>query len=134
MDMTVPSFSQLAIIPPLTGQPTHTSKPVNRIFTAILAADEILPEPKFTSLQERRRRTSLLVDVWLFISGLYRRADYYEDAKGAVDEAQLLVEGLENNIMQVEATSKALETREWGDGKSVEELWADVLAEVRSFK
>ncbi|GME42465.1 filamentation protein [Neofusicoccum parvum] len=77
---------------------------------------------------ERRHTTSLLVDVWLFIAGLYTRAALFEDAKGAVDEAFKLADNLESEISQDSSSAKAFSERGWGGGKSIEELWADIWA------
>jgi hypothetical protein len=81
-------------------------------------------------LQERRQKVSLLVSVWIFISGLYTRAEMFEDAKGAVGEALKLVEAFELEVAQQGSSSKAFADRGWGGGKSVEELWADAYAAV----
>ncbi|KAL0262247.1 hypothetical protein SLS55_003686 [Diplodia seriata] len=85
-------------------------------------------EPRFPVLQERRHTTSLLIDVWLFIAGLYARAALFEDAKGAVDEAFKLADNLESEMSQDQSSAKAFFERGWGGGKSIEELWADIWA------
>ncbi|KAK8199641.1 uncharacterized protein BKA78DRAFT_10732 [Phyllosticta capitalensis] len=87
-----------------------------------------LIEPQFPKLQERRHTTSLLIDVWLFIAGLYTRAALFEDAKGAVDEAFKLADNLEQEVAQESSSAKFFSERGWGGGKSVEELWADIYA------
>ncbi|OCL05930.1 TPR-like protein [Glonium stellatum] len=84
------------------------------------------PEPRFTVLQERRHKISLLVKVWLFISGLYTRAGMFDDAKGAIEEAVKLVESLELEVARESSSSKAFANQGWGGGKSVDELWGDV--------
>lgn len=88
-------------------------------------------EPKFPPLQERRHKISLLVQVWLFIAGLYTRADMYDDAEGAVDEAHKLVQDFEVEVSKRDPSIRAFGERGWGGGKSVEGLWGDVWAEVR---
>ncbi|EKG15875.1 Tetratricopeptide-like helical [Macrophomina phaseolina MS6] len=85
-------------------------------------------EPRFPAMQERRHTTSLLIDVWLFIAGLYTRAGLFEDAKGAVDEAFKLADNLESEVSQEQSSAKAFSERGWGGGKSIEELWADIWA------
>ncbi|KAK7532685.1 filamentation protein-like protein [Phyllosticta citricarpa] len=85
-------------------------------------------EPQFPKLQERRHTTSLLIDVWLFIAGLYTRAALFEDAKGAVDEAFKLADNLEQEVAHDSSSAKFFSERGWGGGKSVEELWADIHA------
>ncbi|OCK78023.1 filamentation protein-like protein [Lepidopterella palustris CBS 459.81] len=118
-----------AVQPPPVGyskQPPHrdTRRP-----PPLPPPDYIPPDPRFTVLMERRHKISLLVKVWLFISGLYTRAAMYEDAKGAVDEAFKLVEKLELEVAQESFNTKAFADPGWGVGKSVEELWGDVWAE-----
>lgn len=104
-------------------QDTRLPAPFPRLnFTAI--------EPRFPVLQERRHTTSLLIDVWLFIAGLYTRAALFEDAKGAVDEAFKLADNLESEVSQDQSSAKAFSERGWGGGKSIEELWADIWAGV----
>lgn len=91
----------------------------------------IPPDPRFSKLQDRRQKVSLLVDIWIFTSGLYARAQAFEDAKEAVAEALKLVENFENDLSLEFATAKALAEKGWGGGKSVEELWADAFTAVR---
>ena len=86
--------------------------------------------PRFPSAQQKRHSISLLVDVWLFVSSLYLRAELFEDAKGAVDEAQKLVKGFESDLAREESSARAFDERGWGSGKSVGRLWGDVWAEV----
>ncbi|KAL7274093.1 hypothetical protein RUND412_003014 [Rhizina undulata] len=50
-----------------------------------------LPEPNLKQEDERRIVISALRRLWLFVSGLYRRAGYAEDAAMAVEEAWGLV-------------------------------------------
>ncbi|KAF2750065.1 filamentation protein-like protein [Sporormia fimetaria CBS 119925] len=84
-------------------------------------------DPRFPAIQIRRHRLSLLVDIWLFITNLYTRADMFDDARGALAEALKLVETFEAEVAQECPSSKAFAYRGWGGGKSVEELWADVF-------
>jgi tetratricopeptide (TPR) repeat protein len=93
----------------------------------------IPPDPYFSKVQSRRQKISLLVSIWIYISGLYSRADMLNDAKDAVREAFKLVEMLESEVAQESSTSKAFASRGWGGGKSVEELWADVYTAVSQF-
>jgi cargo-transport protein YPP1 len=88
------------------------------------------PQPRFPSLQERRHKISLLVEVWVFISGLYTRASLFDDARGAYEEAFDLVQILENEVAKESSSAKAFEQKGWGAGKTVEELWADVWTQV----
>lgn len=89
------------------------------------------PVTRFPKSQERRRRTGILIRVWLLIAGFYRRAEMHEDAKGAIYEAYKLVDSLEVDVSKDASGNVKLADGGWGAGKSVEELWADVISEVR---
>jgi len=102
-----------------------------RLPTPVPDLSRSMLSPRFPLLQDRRQIISLLVEIWLFIAGLYTRAMMHTDAKGAIDEAFKLVEGLELEVSLQSSSSKAFTDRDWSGGKSVEELWADVWAEVR---
>jgi cargo-transport protein YPP1 len=86
---------------------------------------------RFSRDQERRRRIEILVRVWLLIAGFYRRAEMFEDAKGAIDEAYKLVEGQEMDVAREASGNVTIYNGGWGSTKSVEELWGDVWSEVR---
>lgn len=88
------------------------------------------PVIRFSKDQERRRRIGILVNVWLLIAGFYRRAELYEDSKGATDEAYKLVKGLELDISSDITGNPSIYDKGWGSYKSVEELWGDVWSEV----
>ncbi|KAI9841489.1 MAG: hypothetical protein M1837_000650 [Sclerophora amabilis] len=87
------------------------------------------PEPRFPREHQRRRTIGLLIKIWLLIAGLYRRAQVYDDARGAVEEAFKLAEGLEMEASRDSSASRFIDDPGWGGGKSVEELLADVWAE-----
>lgn len=89
------------------------------------------PVTRFPKDQERRRRTSILIKVWLLISGFYRRAAMYDDAKGAIEEAQKLVHGIETDVAKDHSGNVSVDHAGWAGGKSVGELWGDVYSEVR---
>ncbi|RDI79886.1 putative sterigmatocystin biosynthesis monooxygenase [Venturia inaequalis] len=93
------------------------------------STDSITPEPVFSVFQERKHRITLLIQVWLFVAGLYTRAEVFDDATGAIDEAEDLVQALESQVAQQDSSVKAFAARGWGGGKSVEELWADIWAQ-----
>lgn len=93
-------------------------------------ANYIPPDPRFSKLQDRRQKVSLLVDIWIFTSRLYTRAQAFEDAKEAVAEALKLVDTFETELALEFSTAKALADKGWGGGKSVEELWADAYTAV----
>jgi hypothetical protein len=133
-------------LPPKTQQMPHKepalkSPPPN----STLATDSRLPQlspyssitnpaTRFPKDQERRRRTAILVKVWLLISGFYRRATMYEDAKGAVEEAHKLVQGLEADVSKDSTGNVSIDNAGWGGGKNVGQLWGDVFSEVSDSK
>jgi cargo-transport protein YPP1 len=88
------------------------------------------PVPFVPDLVDRRYRTSMLVELWLFISGMYCRSDIFEEAKDAIDEAEQLVVALEQEIARINSSAKAFSFPGWGAGKSVDELRGDVLTQV----
>lgn len=99
--------------------------------------DNRLPQPfircpatRFPKRQQRRRRLGTLVRLWLLVAGFYRRATMLEDANGALEEAKKLVEALEMDVSQDQSGEVSVQHSGWGGGKSVEELWGDVWAEV----
>jgi hypothetical protein len=111
----------------------HTSQPPKQDVRLPAPAPHsyiVRSDPRFPRIQERRQKVSLLVDIWLFISGLYSRAQMFQDAREAVAEALKLVEAFELEVSQESSTAKALSEKGWGGGKSVEELWADAFAAV----
>jgi hypothetical protein len=86
----------------------------------------------FSLAQQKRHKVSLLVKVWLFMAELYVRAESLDDAAGAIQEAQKLVESLEAEVGAAESSARAFYSKTWGGGNSVDELWADVLSIVSS--
>ena len=88
------------------------------------------PIVRFPGDQQRRRRIAILVKVWLLVAGFYRRASMYEDAKGAIEEADNLVHNLEIDINRDNSGNISIFNAGWGGGKSVAELWGDVCSEV----
>ncbi|KAL9093319.1 MAG: hypothetical protein Q9165_004060 [Trypethelium subeluteriae] len=92
---SIPHNMPRTVVPPPAGHSDQPPRQDTRLPSAASGRPQQMPEPLFAVLQACRQKTSLLVKVWLFIAGLYTRAALMEDAKGAVDEAQKLVEGLE---------------------------------------
>ncbi|KAK5135918.1 hypothetical protein LTR08_004376 [Meristemomyces frigidus] len=95
---------------------------------APLPAFSATSSPQFSSLQQRQHQISILVKLWLFIAGLYVRADLHDDASGATEEACKLVETLEADKGAQHANARRLFEKGWGGGKSVDELWADAYS------
>lgn len=88
------------------------------------------PSTRFPKDQQRRRRSAILVKVWLLVSGFYRRASLCEDAKGGIEEAHKLVKKLEEDVSRDTTGHVSIDHPGWGGGKSVAELWGDVFSEV----
>ena len=88
------------------------------------------PRTRFPKDQSTRRRTSILVKIWLLIGGFYRRASLLEDAKGAIEEAVKLVQQMEADVSQELTPSVTVESSGMGGGKTVNELWGDIYSEV----
>lgn len=107
---------------PTTEQDTHLPH--------ISRSSSANPYTRFSKDQERRRRIEILVKVWLLVAGFYRRAEMFEDAKGAIDEAYKLVERQEVDVSRDTSGNVTIHNGGWGSQKSVEELWGDVWSEV----
>ncbi len=82
--------------------------------------------------QDRKHKVSLVVEVWLFIAGLYLRADLLDDASGAIQEAHKFVDMFEVESTGENTNARRLFQEGWGSGKSIDHLWADVWAAVCS--
>jgi hypothetical protein len=111
----------------------HLSDPpqkMPRLSAPFANSHYIPPDPCFPGILIRRHKVTLLVTIWIFISGLYTHAGMYEDAKGAVGEALKLVDTFEAQVAQETSSSSAFSNRGWGGGQSVENLWATAFAAV----
>ncbi|KAF1936025.1 hypothetical protein EJ02DRAFT_459876 [Clathrospora elynae] len=125
-------------LPPVAHNLSHSTPPLGhdeqplkqdtRLPARMPHANQIPSDPYFSKLQERRQKVTLLVSIWIFISGLYVRAQMHQDAREAVTEALKLIETFESEVLLLSSTAKALADKGWGGGKSVEELWADAFA------
>ncbi|KAF2434878.1 hypothetical protein EJ08DRAFT_675842 [Tothia fuscella] len=115
-------------LPSPAGQHDQPPKQDTRLPAPIPISGNPTPEPVFPTLQERRHKISLLIELWLFIAELYVRGTVFEDAKGAIDEAADLVQALETEIAIDSSSVRAFNATGWGGGKSVEDLWGDVHA------
>lgn len=113
---------------PTSSDPEKTQD--NRVSNATLYSSSTNPVTRFSGFQPRQRRVAILVKVWLLISGFYRRAEMYGDARGAIEEAHKLVQSVDIEISGDNTRSFSKAHTGWGGGKSVRELWADVCAEV----
>ena len=84
---------------------------------------------KFSLVQSQKHAIALLVKIWLIIAGLYRRASLFEDAREACEEAWKQTSRAETLAASFESSARSFSSRGWTAAKSLEELWADVLAE-----
>ncbi|GFP52065.1 putative cargo-transport protein ypp1 [Trichoderma asperellum] len=92
---------------------------------------QLLPLIQFPREKERRQRTTVLVKVWLMIAGFYRRAGMLEDCKGAVTEAQKLIQTLESDLAkELSLGPGSTKGPAWGEKKSIDELWGDLYSEL----
>lgn len=100
-------------------------------------AGAILPVIQFDKEHEKQRRGAILMKIWLMIASFYRRADMHDDAKGAIAEAQKIVQNMEADmgketaeVSKKSSGSSSLRDPGWAGKTSIEELWADVWCEV----
>ncbi|KAK2736368.1 hypothetical protein FQN55_001663 [Onygenales sp. PD_40] len=84
---------------------------------------------RFPKVQTQRHSIGLLIKIWLFVAGLYRRAALYEDALEACNEASNQAKRVELLVSGQESSARAFADAGWGGTKSSDELWADVYAE-----
>ena len=108
------------VVPPVP-QPGKEIETRRSIYDIIL--------PKFSFQLQERFGLSLLSQIWIFIAGLYRRADMPQDAKGAIDEAFKLARKVEVMAATNESSARSFEQLGKGGSKSVNELFADAYAE-----
>ncbi|KAF1995121.1 filamentation protein-like protein [Amniculicola lignicola CBS 123094] len=125
---TVPHNILPSSEPPPIGHSRQPPKQDTRLPAPLPSSDYIPPDPQFSKIQEHRHKMSLLVSIWVYISGLYARAKMYEDAEGAVNEALKLADAFQSEVSQESSASKAFADKGWGGGSSVEELWAEAFA------
>ena len=90
----------------------------------------LLPFIRFSLEHEKRRKSAVLIKVWLMIAGIYRRSHMLADAQAAVAEAMKLAQGMETDAAKDTTGSVSLRHAGWAEKKGVEELWADVWSEV----
>lgn len=116
--------------------PGHSDQPPKqdvRLPAPHPASSSETPRTQISGLQERQHKISLLVEIWLFIAGMYLRADLFDDCSGAIDAAFRLVEQFEEEVAAEDSSARRFYEKGWGLGKSVDELWGDVWAAVSCF-
>ncbi|KKZ66162.1 hypothetical protein EMCG_01139 [[Emmonsia] crescens] len=84
---------------------------------------------RFPKVQTEKHAHGLLIKIWLFIAGLYRRAALFEDALEACNEASEQARCVEALVAGQESSARAFADAGWGGTKSSDELWGDVYAE-----
>ncbi|OJJ48870.1 hypothetical protein ASPZODRAFT_139827 [Penicilliopsis zonata CBS 506.65] len=112
-----------------TGHPKQPPEQDTRLPTSYRFDSPTAATTRFPAGQAQKHALGVLVKIWLFIAGLYRRASLFEDANEACEEAVKRATRVELLVASQESSAKALSHRGWGVGKSSEELWADVYAE-----
>lgn len=94
------------------------------------AFPSLLPTVQFSNHEEKRRRTTMLIKVWLAIARLYRKAHMLEDCRGAIGEAQKYTQLLEKDVTKDINNEISATQCEWAGNMSVEELHGDCWTEV----
>ncbi|KAB8237655.1 putative filamentation protein (Rhf1) [Aspergillus alliaceus] len=84
---------------------------------------------KFPLAQAQKHALCILVKIWLLVAGLYRRAALFDDALEACDEAAKHVSRVQALCAAQDSSARSFRERGWGAPRSVDELWADLLAE-----
>ena len=112
----------------MNSKATDQSEPA---IEGIYASTNLLPLIQFPKDKEKSQRTAILIKVWLVIAGFYRRAGMYDDCRGAIGEAQKLVQNLDSEATrEPSGASGSIKGATWAEEKSVDDLWGDVFTEV----
>ncbi|KAI5285366.1 hypothetical protein KEM54_000625 [Ascosphaera aggregata] len=82
-----------------------------------------------TKVQLQKHVCCVLAKIWIFVAGLFRRAELYDEAREACNEAFEQASRLESLVATQDASAKGFADANWGLSKSADELWADVYAE-----
>lgn len=119
-------------LPPPVGhqdQPPHQDV---RLPAPHPASASAVPEPQLSSSYDRRHKVTVLVYTYLFSAELYIRAVTYNDADNLINDAVKLVESLEHELASSDEPTNArtLFEKGWGNGKSIDGLWADIWSTV----
>ncbi|EQK97739.1 Tetratricopeptide-like helical [Ophiocordyceps sinensis CO18] len=126
------SRGRVASINSHLAAPVSKSAEYTELATEIIhASPHVIPLIQFPKEQERAQRLTILVRIWLTVAGFYRRADMLEDSKGAIAEAQKLVQDLGTGpLSQEQCEARGQKSTGWAEKKSVDDLWGDVWTEV----
>ena len=118
--------------PPPSGHQKQPPEQDIRLPSVTSNSSSTQPAPHFSREEQQRYSLTILVKVWLFVAGLYRRAGVHEEAQGAWDEAQKHVRNVEAAVATRHSSANSFSEQGWGGVKSVEELWADLYSEKGS--
>jgi tetratricopeptide (TPR) repeat protein len=128
------AFTRSKTLRSLKSQVSMNSKATDQSEPAIegiYASTNLLPLIQFPKDKEKSQRTAILIKVWLVIAGFYRRAGMYDDCRGAIGEAQKLVQNLDSEATrEPSGASGSIKGATWAEEKSVDDLWGDVFTEV----
>ncbi|PHH89208.1 hypothetical protein CDD83_6495 [Cordyceps sp. RAO-2017] len=94
------------------------------------ATPHLLPLIQFSKDKQRSQRTTILIKIWLTVAGFYRRAHMLDDCRGAIAEAQKLVQGLEADSRREQSSVAGPQSAGWAEDKSVDDTWGDVWTEL----
>ena len=87
------------------------------------------PVSRFPRAGSQKHALAILTKMWLLIACLYRRASMYEDSREACEEAAKAAMRIETIVANTDSSAAAFAAPGWGDGKSSDEIWADVFCE-----
>ena len=87
------------------------------------------PEPRLSLIASQRRANELLVEIWTFIAGLYRRTGLIPDAEDALRQAQQVAAEMELEVSKTAPGYEPFYQPTWGRAKTIERIFADILTE-----
>jgi tetratricopeptide (TPR) repeat protein len=100
-------------------QPAKARRPLFDIIT-----------PKFSIIVQERYALTLLSHIWIFISGLYRKANMVDDARSAINEALQLAQKIETFAAANHSSSRSFQLSAVGGAPSSDQIFADAYAEL----
>ena len=116
-------------LPPPPGHESQNIQQDVRLPTVNADTSSTQPSPRFPKSASQKHSLIILARIWLIIAGLYRRAMMFDDSREACDEADRVAMRIENLVAAQESSARAFASPDWGNGKSSDEVWADVLCE-----
>ncbi|RAH77372.1 hypothetical protein BO86DRAFT_370968 [Aspergillus japonicus CBS 114.51] len=115
--------------PPPIGHPNQPPVQDTRLPLSYAFDSPTRAVTKVPPVQSQKHALSILVNIWLLIAGLYRRASSFDDAHEACEEASKHITHFESLVASQESSARAFRERAWGCPKSCQDLWADLYAE-----